>query len=83
MKTKLTLFFLADQAILLQCEEVKQVTCISSKGETALFRIQGNDTTSRCLCTPEEGDTRLLLPALYASAEGYKRVMFWTVDTDI
>ena len=53
------------------------------KGKTALFRIQMNNATSLCPCTLEEGDARLLLHTLDASAEEYKIVMMiWTVDMD-
>ena len=56
---------------------------ISTKGESALFRVQRNDATSRCPCTHEESGTRLLLHAFDTSTEGYKRVMLWTVNRDV
>ena len=56
---------------------------ISTKGESALFRVQRNDAPSRCPCTHEESGTWLLLHALDTSTDGYKIVMLWTVDTDV
>ena len=48
-----------------------------------MFKIERDDATSVCPCTHEEADTRLLLHALDASAEGHKKVMLRTVETDV
>ncbi|MES9879584.1 MAG: TCR domain-containing protein, partial [Sedimenticola sp.] len=79
-ENKVELFaFLAQQSVTLQGEQ----NVISTFGKEVLQNYPREDNSRLSPCTHEEADTRLLLHAKDAAADGYRRVMLRTVDTDV
>lgn len=71
--------YLAEQTVSVEIPG-KQV--LSTSDNVVLSRSR-DDLSGVSPCTHEEADTRLLLHALDASKEGFKKVMVRTVDTDV
>ena len=76
---KMELFTFLAQHIL-KIETEKQI--ITTDGEQVLCNVPRN-TSSLSPCTHEEADTRMILHVADAVNVGYKKVLLWTVDTDV
>ena len=79
-ENKQELFQFLAQCIVSLHEE-KQV--ITTKGKDILCSPARNNTTYLTPCTHEEADTRMILHAVDAVQEGYRKIVLRTVDTDV